>query len=469
MIQCERIIRFLHSIVKNNLKWKNKIYIVGSCVRNFILKKDLLSDVDLIVTSKDANEFSDWLINRFSVFFKNKKIYSNFKNNTIIKLTLQLEEDENIEIDIVNMKGNSLADDSNTRDFTINAIYINLSDYIVYDPTCKGLINLNNRELLEINSNVYINDPLRAFRIIRFISTLGFIISNDSNFYSLIENLIQNNDELLENIPKERIRDEFIKILNGHFVLYALEILINTKLLKYISFELYDNIFFDQHDKSHIETSGRHMISVFLEITNRYKNTSLELKLAGLFHDISKAYTYNIIPLSNGDFKYTYYKHELSSAKLTESILNRLKFSKNSINKVCFLIQNHTIIKEEEITEKLVKKVIRKLGKLLEEELILIDANNNCHKIHYNKKYPNNQVNKFYELLKNLNLETEEKRLNYINKFNITGIDIMIEFNIQQGPDVGKILEKLIELYDTYPELNKKELINLYKYLNMKI
>lgn len=45
----------------------------------------------------------------------------------------------------------------------------------------------------------------------------------------------------------------------------------------------------------------------------------------------------------------------------------------------------------------------------------------------------------------------------------------MIEFNIQQGPDVGKILEKLIELYDTYPELNKKELINLYKYLNMKI
>lgn len=86
MIQCERIIRFLHSIVKNNLKWKNKIYIVGSCVRNFILKKDLLSDVDLIVTSKDANEFSDWLINRFSVFFKNKKIYSNFKNNTIIKI-----------------------------------------------------------------------------------------------------------------------------------------------------------------------------------------------------------------------------------------------------------------------------------------------------------------------------------------------------------------------------------------------
>src|SRR5690606_2548368 len=103
----------------------------------------------------------------------------------------------------------TLEDDQLRRDFTINALAINLSEQHfgeLLDPF-NGLQDLHNK-IIRTPGNpelTYSDDPLRMMRAIRFASQLGFEIEENSL------NAIRTEKERIRIVSKERITDELNK------------------------------------------------------------------------------------------------------------------------------------------------------------------------------------------------------------------------------------------------------------------
>jgi len=208
-----------------------KAYFVGGSVRDALLGYDV-KDIDIATNAKED-------------------IISNvFKNYTIInekyKVTKLKIEDEVFEISSFRKEGEyldarhpvftktgTIEEDAARRDFTMNAIYFdpNLYEFIDF---YNGLADINNKLIRTIgNPRIrFQEDRLRVLRAIRFSSQLGFKIE------TLTYNAILNTPDKLKGISKERLLEEFNKILLSRFVSNGFTYLFEFNLLNLILPEL---------------------------------------------------------------------------------------------------------------------------------------------------------------------------------------------------------------------------------------
>lgn len=183
-----------------------KAYIVGGAVRDWLLNRKI-NDFDIC-----TNALPDEVISMFSNY---TLITSGVKHGTVaimvhgekIEVTTFRKEssyNDNRHPDKVEFI-NDLYEDLKRRDFTINSMaYDNeLIDYF------SGEEDLKNKVIrTSINPWVSFNDDaLRILRALRFASVLEFTISNETK-----EEIIKDYP-LLKNISKERIVDEFFKMI----------------------------------------------------------------------------------------------------------------------------------------------------------------------------------------------------------------------------------------------------------------
>ena len=203
---------------------KNKgfeAYIVGGCVRDLILKREP-KDWD-ITTNATPEEIQSCFI---------KTVYENnfgtvavvIENTEENKKYFSSDEDKNIIIEITPYRtegvysdgrhpdtvafGNNLEEDLQRRDFTINAMAYDPINDILKD-IYGGLNDIEKRVIKTVGEakDRFSEDSLRVFRAIRFAVQLDFTVSHET-----IEG-IMSTKEGLERVSKERIRDEFIKIV----------------------------------------------------------------------------------------------------------------------------------------------------------------------------------------------------------------------------------------------------------------
>ena len=131
-----------------------------------------------------------------------------------------------------------MEDDQNRRDFTINAMSISLNEYnfgTLIDPF-NGLEDLNNK-IIKTPQNpnkTFSDDPLRMFRAIRFANQLGFTIETET-----LKSIKDNRDRITI-LSKERMLDEFEKILLSEKPSIGLNLLYKTGILKLYFKEFYD-------------------------------------------------------------------------------------------------------------------------------------------------------------------------------------------------------------------------------------
>jgi putative nucleotidyltransferase with HDIG domain len=249
----------------------------------------------------------------------------------------------------------SLEDDIKRRDFTINSIAVNLSKGAIKDivDLYEGFKDIKNKTIKTVGNpgDRFNEDALRILRAIRLSVELGFTIENKTKEAILAKN------HLLEKISRERIRDEFIKIIISKEPKKGIELCHELGVLKYISPELELGIGVEQN-QAHAFDVWEHLLRSLQHAAD--KEWPLDIRIAALFHDISKPKTRRFSRETN---QYTFYGHEVVGSRETDKILNRLKFPKKFIEKVVKMVRWHMFFSDtEEITLSAVRRMIVNVG-----------------------------------------------------------------------------------------------------------
>ena len=323
-------------------------YLVGGCVRDALLNIET-HDIDIC-----TNMPFELLVTVF-VDYK-PKLFERFGN-----LTFKVDQYD-IEITRFRKEGvylnhrhpstldfeAGLLDDLMRRDFTINGILYHTTNGIL--DYVDGMYDIKHRLLRTINDSVltFQEDYLRMLRLIRFQSQTGFEIETEtyqawkSNFYKI------------SHLSWNQVRPEFIKlIMTENFVdtVYT-----HPNILLFLIDEFKVAYTFDQNNQFHKYNLFEHTLEVMRHLDG------LELRLAGLFHDLGKIHTK--VVKDNGQFGYP------NHAKESEKIAFRyLEGTAINVDLVCKLIRYHDLSIPTDYVA--MKKLVSKHG--LEFMRMLID------------------------------------------------------------------------------------------------
>ncbi|WP_138160327.1 CCA tRNA nucleotidyltransferase [Peptoniphilus catoniae] len=419
-----------------------KAYIVGGALRDYLLGK-LPHDFDLTTDARPEE---------VEALFKNEILHTvgkKFGTVTILHKGYQVEITSfRLENDYINHRKpksvvytKSLEEDLKRRDFTVNAMVMDRFFNII-DPFC-GKEDLKNRIIRSVGDpdRRLKEDALRILRAIRF-STAGFTLDED-----LRESIFENR-ELLKSISKERIAMEFNKIMVSDKPSDALSLMEDTGVLGVLFPDLQRTVGYDQMTPYHIRTLFDHIKCVV-----DHTDPVLSIRLAALFHDISKPDTLSIGEDGRGHF----FNHDILGANRAEEILRYYRYPNKLIEKVKILIEDHMKV-HEIMSDKALRRQIRRVGpeNILDLYNLLI-SDCYCTTIDRDVSFLKDRRNRIIELL------NEDKNISKKNYLRINGKDI-INLGFKEGKIIGEILEFANELVLDDPSLNQREtLLKLIK------
>ncbi len=249
----------------------------------------------------------------------------------------------------------SIGDDIKRRDFTINAIAVNLSRGAIKDivDLYGGFKDIKDKTIKTVGNPMdrFNEDALRILRAIRLSVELSFSIEDET------KKAIVATKTLLEKISRERIRDEFVKIIMSDQPKKGIEMCRELGVLKYIAPELELGIGVEQN-QAHSFDVWEHLLRSLQHAAD--KKWPLDIRIAALFHDIAKPQTRRFSRETN---QYTFYGHEVVGSRETDKILNKLKLPKKFIEKVVKMVRWHMFFSDtEEITLSAVRRMIVNVG-----------------------------------------------------------------------------------------------------------
>ncbi|MDR1862202.1 MAG: CCA tRNA nucleotidyltransferase [Candidatus Ancillula sp.] len=231
--------------------------------------------------------------------------------------------------------GKTIESDLSRRDFTVNSIALRLPELELVDPF-NGISDIAQQILrtpIEPEKS-FDDDPLRMMRAVRFISTLGFSIETET------ASAILKMANRLEIVSKERIRDEFCKLLMGDDPARGIEEMIGFGLNDFVIPEL-EELKMEIDPAHHHKDVYDHSLKVLqnaISLEEKYLGgKDLTMRLTALLHDIGKPVTRKF---ESGN-KVSFRLHDVVGAKIAKSRLQTLKFDKQTISSVEKLIELH--------------------------------------------------------------------------------------------------------------------------------
>jgi len=329
--------------------------------------------------------------------------------------------------------------DLERRDFTMNAI--------AWDPIKDSIIDIFGgiKDIKDktIKSVLYPEirfkeDALRMLRAIRFSTTLSFTVSHETF------EAIHTHADLLQHISGERMRDELLKIIESDAPAAGIDLLQKTGLLRYIIPELMNSVGCEQKG-AHIYDVYNHLLHALQHAAN--KKFSTEIRLTALFHDIGKPATRRY---DRARDKYTFFGHEVVGARMTKRILERLRFSRETIDLVVSLVRNHMFFSDtEQITLSAVRRIIQKVGPEHIWELMQVRE---CDRVGMKKVEAPYRLRKYHAMI-------DEALRDPISvaQLKVDGKYLMEVLHMKPGPRMGWLLHALLEEVLEDPTLNTLE------------
>jgi putative nucleotidyltransferase with HDIG domain len=181
------------------------------------------------------------------------------------------------------------------------------------------------------------------------------------------------------------------------------------------------------------------------------KNYPLHVRLGALLHDVSKPFTRR---WDNEAKQWTFYGHEVVGSRVTKKILENLKFSRETIEKVTNLVRWHMFFSDtEKITPSAVRRLIANVGKDNIWDLINMRG---CDRVGTGRPKENPYRLRKYKAM----IEEVMRDPISVSMLKIDGNKIMEILNITSGPKVGQILNALMEEVLENPALNTEEYLN---------
>jgi poly(A) polymerase len=331
------------------------------------------------------------------------------------------------------IKFTSAKEDAKRRDFTINALFFDPVKSEIIDYV-GGLKDLKNKTLKFIGSaQKRINDDhLRILRAVRFKNALGFKMSKTD-----LETIKKNAEKIIT-VSAERIQDEFRKMLTRRNRAKSIEDLEKLKILKHILPELSATRGVKQPPQFHSE--GDVWVHTLMALKNLSPDASEELAWATLLHDIGKPATQRT-PERHGTDRIRFSGHEVESAEMALKILKRLKFSRKKIETIVWLVKNHMrFMHIKKMRQAKQRRLLQHplFQNLLELSHADISSSLNPEKKAYFSDY--DYALQIWNEEQNRPAEQKKKKL-------VDGNDIMKEFKLKPGPNIGKILEAVQDAY----------------------
>lgn len=329
------------------------IYLVGGSVRDLLITNQLFKDIDLMMPAGSetvARSFADAINGSFFFLDEDRRI------TRVIKKTDEVV----LQFDFTNFEGPDLAADLGRRDFTMNAIALDLREFIrtgsldtVVD-LFNGRADVRNKLIRITKPAVLDEDPLRLLRAVRFAATLGFTLDAGT------EEHIRSRAALICQSAPERIRDEFFQILSqiGSGAYLSLldslgllpQLLPELELLRGFApgrYHVYDV-------RTHSIKATEHVDSVLDDLPNiapDYAHLVMEhldepleqliprkaaLRFACLLHDIAKPETFT---QENGHIHF--YHHDSIGAERAKETCRRFRLSRDTETLVTGVIRQH--------------------------------------------------------------------------------------------------------------------------------
>ncbi len=422
-------------------------YLIGGCVRDMLLgRKPKDWDVTTNATPEEivplfTNTFYENDYGTVGVVNEEEGIDPTLKVVEVTPYRIEGKYSNNRHPDEVKWSKN-LLDDLDRRDFTVNAIALRIKDGKpeITDPH-NGQEDLKGRVIKTVGNphERFREDGLRILRAVRIASDLDFTID------SATEKAIVEEGSLLKNISAERVRDEFSKIIQSDRPAFGIMLCEKTHILQYFLPELQEGIGCGQN-QAHSFDVFTHLMKT-LEHSAK-KNYSFEVRLAALFHDIGKPATKR--PSTKTD-EPTFYGHDVVGARMTEKILNRLKFPKKTIDMVVKLVRWHMFFSDTEtITLSAVRRMVRNVG---EENIWYLMDVRTCDRIGTGRPKESPYRLRVYHAM------VEEAMRNPISvaTLKINGARVIELTKIPPSPKIGQILLILLEEALDNAEINTVE------------
>lgn len=435
-------------------------YLVGGCVRDLLLQK-APKDYDIA-----TNATPEILSGIFT-----KAILVGAKFGTVVVL-VEDEEGETHQVEVTTYRSeenyvggrwpekvsysDTIEKDLSRRDFTINAMALNLdSNNEDLIDLHGGISDLEAKIIRAVGNPIerFSEDGLRSYRACRFASTLGFKIE-ENTFKAITETLA-----IANMVSIERVRVEFVRmILESPKPSVGIDLLRQTGLLALFLPEMLEGYGVEQNEYHEHDVYG-HLLACVDKADD-------SVKIAALFHDIAKPRT---------KVGGTFYGHDLKGAEMVKEIMKRMRFSNDEIEKTSNLVRWHMFyypladaetedakleIRKEMMkngwSDQAVRRFIRNVGgqEAIDDLFKLRIADATCN---HKSAWDPREIN---ELQMRISKVLEQDVALKVTDLDIRGHDLM-EMGIPEGPKIKEILNYLLDKVEENPLLNTKE--NLVK------
>lgn len=331
--------------------------------------------------------------------------------------------------------GDTIEEDLVRRDFTVNAMAVDLPGRGFVDPH-RGLDDLEARLLRTpaTPEESFSDDPLRMMRAARFAAQLDFTPAPE------VVVAMTAMAERITIVSAERVQAELNKLLLSEHPVKGLRLLVDTGLAAHVLPELPAlSLESDEHHR-HKDVYEHSLTVLEQAVALEQDGPDLVLRLAALLHDIGKPRTRRFEP----DGRVSFHHHEMVGSKMTRKRMRELKYSKELTEDVSRLVELHLRFHGYgggEWTDSAVRRYVADAGPLLER----------LHKLTRSDCTTRNRkkaaaLSRTYDGLEERIVELRAREELDAVRPALDGNQIMELLDLAPGPQVGKAYRHMLEL-----------------------
>jgi len=462
----------VHQLVRRQARHNQRIYLVGGCIRDLLLGHTS-RDFDFVVGG-DAIQVARQIARELDAAFY---ILDDERNTG--RVILQTSTGQRYYLDFARMRGFQIEQDLKSRDFTVNAMAIDLlEEDRILDPL-NGSLDLRKKILRACSEHSFEQDAVRVLRAIRLSMQLEFQIEKQT-----IQRL-RSAVGLLPEFSIERQRDEFFKMLDGRQIHTAIDLMDRLGVLEVLIPELNQTKGVQQtapHTlpvwEHTLETlrwleelyqllvygpefiNGENLLVGMASLAlGRYRaelqahfSTSIHaerslrglLFFTGLLHDIGKPLAQEV----QDDGRIRFLNHDRYGAEMSEKIARRFALSNPEVERITLLVKEHMRVHHlastsNQVSRRSIYRYFRELGESGVDLCLLSLADTLAT---YGITIPPAQWERELVICRQLLESWFEKRAETIAPPRlVSGDDLMNRFGLKPGPQLGRLLENVRE------------------------